>query len=181
MRRTSNALEGTGRSGRVLTENRRFDQDAGRGRRIARRANPRFPDKADRAQTVVGDFHFYLDSQGRQHFNFVQRIWLYPSVQMALTPMMSRELRTLAVNLLTPVTRERDYSALVGVTSKSVMRLASRFCTECLLTADGTALLIPRSAIRAWLASRSRIQVPPSVHARASRRRRGTGVRELRR
>jgi hypothetical protein len=179
MRRTRDIMEGKG--GDALTQNRRIDHAMGRVRRIARRKNPRFPEKPGRAQSVGEDFHFYRDSQGRQHFNFAQRIWLYPSVQMAFTPMMSLELKTLAVNLLTPLTRERDYSAVVGVTSKSVMRLASRFCSECLLTAGGAALLMPRSAIKAWLASRSRIQVPPSVRARASRRRQGTGVRQLRR
>jgi hypothetical protein len=70
---------------------------------------------------------------------------------------MTLELQTLAINLLTPLTRERDYRAAVGVTSKRVMRLADRFCAECLLTTDAAALLMPRSAIRAWLASRARL------------------------
>jgi hypothetical protein len=110
-----------------------------------------------------------VDSQGRQHFNFPQRVWLYPSVPMAVTPMMSIELETLALNLLTPLTRERDYRAAVGVTSKRVRRLASRFCAECLLTAQSQAWVMQRSTIRAWLASRTRIQGRSRVGARSSR------------
>jgi hypothetical protein len=126
-------------------------------RQMARRASPSSQRRAARAGSASGDFFFYEDSQGRQHFNFAQRIWLSPSVPMALTPVMTLELQTLAINLLTPLTRERDYRAAVGVTSKRVMRLADRFCAECLLTTDAAALLMPRSAIRAWLASRARL------------------------
>ena len=110
---------------------------------------------ADDARTQVC---FYVDSRGRQHFNFPQRVWLYPSVPMAVTPVMSIELQTLAINLLTPLTRRRDYCAAVGVTSKRVVRLASQFCVECLLTAQSQAWVMRRSTIRSWLASRSRIQ-----------------------
>jgi hypothetical protein len=77
---------------------------------------------------------------------------------MAVTPGMSIELETLAMNLLTPLTRRRDYRAAVGVTSKRVRRLASRFCAECLLTAQSQAWVMQRSTIKAWLASRTRIQ-----------------------
>ena len=126
-------------------------------RQMVRRASPDYQRRAPRAGSASGDFFFYEDLQGRQHFNFAQRIWLCPSVPMAVTPVMTLELETLAINLLTPLTRERDYRAAVGVTSKRVMRLANRFCAECLLTADAAALLIPRAAIRAWLASRARL------------------------
>ena len=126
-------------------------------RHMARRASPNAKRRAARAGSASGDFFFYEDSQGRQHFNFAQRIWLCPSVPMAVTPVMTLELETLAINLLTPLTRERDYRAAVGVTSKRVMKLANRFCVECLLTADAAAMLMPRAAIRAWLASRARL------------------------
>ena len=110
-----------------------------------------------------------MDSQGCQHFSFPQRVWLYPSVPMAVTPGMSIELETLAINLLTPLTRQRDYRAAVGLTSKRVRRLASRFCAECLLTARSQAWVMQRSTISAWLASRTRIQGRSRVGARLSR------------
>ncbi len=116
-----------------------------------------------------GDLCFYEDSQGRQHFNFPQRIWLHTYAPMAVTPGMSLELEALAINLLTPLTRERDYRAAVGVTSKRVRSLAARFCTECLLTADTQAWVMQRSTIRAWLVSRSRIQDRSRFGPRASR------------
>jgi hypothetical protein len=56
-----------------------------------------------------------VDSQGRQHFNFPQRVWLYPSVPTAATAAMSIELDTLAINMLTPLTCQRDYRAAKGV------------------------------------------------------------------
>jgi len=142
-----------------------------------RHASPKAARRGARARSAGRDFYLYEDSDGRQHFNFVQRIWLCPSVPMAVTPVMTLELETLAINLLTPLTRERDYRAAVGVTSKRVMRLASLFCEECLLSADAAALLMPRSAIRAWLLSRARIQGPMRIGARASRRLQRVGVR----
>jgi hypothetical protein len=88
---------------------------------------------------------------------------------MAVTSVMSIELETLAINLLTPMTRQRDFRAAVGVTSKRVRRLASRFCAECLLTAQSQAWVMQRSTIRAWLASRTRTQGRSRVGARSSR------------
>ena len=157
MSRPSSVIERVGirSAGAVLIPT--VHEVAPHSRQMARRASPSSQRRAARAGSASGDFFFYEDSQGRQHFNFAQRIWLHPSVTMAVTPVMTLELQTLAINLLTPLTRERDYRAAVGVTSKRVMRLAKRFCAECLLTADAAALLMPRSAIRAWLASRARL------------------------
>jgi len=101
-------------------------------------------------------FRYFVDSSGRQHFNFVQRIWLQPQVEMAVTPVPTVALETLAVNLLTEVTRERDYVALVGVTSRRVMQLASTFCEECLLTAHGNGWVIPRASVKSWMAAHLR-------------------------
>ena len=145
----------------MLPPNNPVHEVPSHSRQMVRRASRNSQLRAARAGSASGDFFFYEDSQGRQHFNFAQRIWLSPSVPMAVTPVMTLELETLAINLLTPLTRERDYRAAVGVTSKRVMRLANRFCAECLLTADAAALLMPRSAIRAWLASRARLKLEP--------------------
>jgi hypothetical protein len=138
------------------TSGARTDSAALRSGKMARRAARRPRRESAPPRGLNGDVCFYVDSRGRQHFNFPQRIWLYPSVQMAVTPMMSIELETLAVNLLTPLTRERDCPTLVGVTSKRVRRLAGCFCAECLLTARSQAWVIPRSTIRAWLASHTK-------------------------
>ena len=101
-------------------------------------------------------FRYFVDSSGRQHFNFVQRVWLQPQLEMAVTPVPTVALETLAVNLLTEVTRERDYVAVVGVTSRRVMQLASKFCDECLLSAHGNGWVIPRASVKSWVASHLR-------------------------
>jgi hypothetical protein len=44
----------------------------------------------------------------------------------------------------------------VGITSRRVMRLAQRFCGECLLTAHRDGWVIPRATARAWLAAHVR-------------------------
>ena len=155
--------------GGALTSGARLDEATPRSRKSAQRSLAGAPRRSGGARSARGDVCFYVDSQGYQHFSFPQRVWLYPSVPMAVTPGMSMELETLAINLLTPLTRQRDYRAAVGVTSKRVRRLASRFCAECLLTAQSQAWVIQRSTISAWLASRTRIRGRSRVGTRASR------------
>jgi len=58
-----------------------------------------------------GNFRYFVDRSGCQHFNFPQRIWLDPTIAMAVTPVQTIALETLAINLLTFLTRERDYRA----------------------------------------------------------------------
>lgn len=127
-----------------------------RSPRVACRTGPASARRAERAPAVDEKFRYFVDSNGRQHFNFVQRVWLQPQVEMAVTPVPTVALETLAVNLLTEVTRERDYVAAVGATSRRVMQLASRFCDECLLSAHGNGWVIPRASVKSWLASQSR-------------------------
>jgi hypothetical protein len=153
----------------ALTSNAWMDEAAPRSGKRAYRASRGAPRRSSTARDKRGNICFCVDSSGRQHFNFPQRVWLYPSVPMAVTPVMSIELETLAINLLTPLTRERDYPAAVGVTSRRVRRLASLFCAECLLTAQSQAWVMRRSTIRAWLASRARIQGRSRVGARSGR------------
>lgn len=112
-----------------------------------------------RARSANRNFRYYVDSRGFQNFNFQQRIWRKPSVQMAVTPVMTTALETLALNLLTYIARESGYSTRLGITSKRMVRLARRFCAECLLTASPEGWVIPRSAIEAWLASQQALQV----------------------
>lgn len=107
------------------------------------------------------EFRYFIDRQGRQHFNFRQRVWLDASVQMAYTPIYSIALKTLAVNLLTLVTRKRDYQAAVGHTSRRVVLLAPSFSRECLLGAPDEAWALPKTTIKAWLESRLRVRTAP--------------------
>jgi hypothetical protein len=69
-------------------------------RTSARQRRPKVPPQND-------DYRYFIDRQGRQHFNFRQRVWLDASVQMACTRGYSLALETLALNLLTMVTRTR--------------------------------------------------------------------------
>ena len=126
----------------------RMDETGPRSQKSARSSLSGAPRASVSPRNAPGDVCFCVDPQGRQHFNFPQRVWLYPSVPIAVTPGMSIELETLAINLLTPLTRERDYRAAMGVTSKRLRRLASRFCVGCLLTAQSPAWVMQRSTPR---------------------------------
>jgi hypothetical protein len=75
---------------------------------------------------------------------------------MAVTSIMTLALKTLAVNLLTQVTRERNCTVAVGTTSRRVLQLAQRFCGQCLLTAHRDGWVIPRATVKAWLAAHAR-------------------------
>lgn len=127
-----------------------------RSARVACRTDPTSARRAERSAPVDEKFRYFVDSSGRQHFNFVQRVWLQAQVEMAVTPVQTVALETLAVNLLTEVTRERDYVAVAGVTSRRVMKLASKFCDECLLSAHGNGWVIPRASVKSWVASHLR-------------------------
>lgn len=123
-----------------------------RRQRSACRSDTQVARRAD-SPRAAKYFCYYVDADGRQHFNFTQQIWLRPQVEMAVTSVRTVALETLAVNLLTLVTRERDWAAAVGVTSRRVMKLADRFCTDCLLSAHTDGWIMPRAAVRAWLAT----------------------------
>ena len=162
--------------GSVLTTTSRIDEVASRPRQTDHCASPP-PRRRARAQNARGDFWYYVDHEGRQRFNFRQRIWLSPSVKMGVTPVMTLALETLAINLLTRMTRQRDYPAAIGVTSRSMARLARQFCAECLLTAGAAGWVMPRSAIKAWLTSHRRIQDRTHRGTRDVRRRQGARAR----
>jgi hypothetical protein len=121
-----------------------------------------------------GDFRYFVDRSGCQHFNFPQRIWLDPTIAMAVTPVQTIALETLAINLLSFMTRERDYRAAVGVTSQRAIALAREFCAECLLGAPAEAWELPRASIKAWLESH---QPAGRIKHRCARRPRQGGPR----
>ena len=127
-----------------------------RSGRIACRSKPNSARRAERPAPVDEKFRYFVDANGRQHFNFVQQVWLQSQVEMAITPVPTVALETLAVNLLTEVTRDRDYAAVVGTTSRRVMQLALAFCDECLLTARGNGWVIPRASVKSWMAAHLR-------------------------
>jgi hypothetical protein len=95
----------------------------------------------------------WLDECRRERFNFEQAIWLEPTVAMGSRTRGESEV--LAVNILTRLIPTRNVRALVGVTSKRVLRLAPLFVDECLSARDAecTRWTIPIEALRAWLAS----------------------------
>jgi hypothetical protein len=130
-----------------LTCSVRMDE-APRSRKSARSSLSGAPRVSVGPRNAPGDVCFYVGPQGRQHFNFRQRLWLYLPVPIAVTPGMTIELETLAVNLLTRLTQERDYRAAMGVTCKRLRRLASRLCAECLLTEQSPAWVMQRSSPR---------------------------------
>jgi hypothetical protein len=107
------------------------------------------------------EFRYFVDRQGRQHFNFRQRVWLDVSVQMAYTRVYSVALKTLAVNLLMLVTPKRHYQAAARLTSRQAVLLAPSFIRECLLGAPDEAWALPRVTIEAWLESRLRVRAGP--------------------
>jgi hypothetical protein len=102
------------------------------------------------------DFRYFIDRQGRQHFNFRQRVWLDASVQMAYTRVYSVALKTLAVNLLMMVMAKRDHHAAARLTPRQAGLLAPAFVRECLSGAPDEAWALPRATIEAWLESRLR-------------------------
>jgi hypothetical protein len=124
-----------------------------RQRKVTRRVGPRRS-----AGSSNEPLRCVVDSAGRQHFNFDQRVWLHPAVPMAYTKVPSAAMTTLAANLLVLAIRERSGRCQAGVESALAARyavaLAHRFSTECLLNAPDEGWVIPRAAIRAWLATR---------------------------
>jgi hypothetical protein len=128
------------------------------------------PATVRRVLSASGDFRYYVDTRGFQHFNFQQRIWRNPLVQMAVTPVMTTALETLALNLLTYITRDGRYETRVRVTPRRLVSLARRFCAECLLTASPEGWVIPRSTIKAWLVSQQSLRVRARNAVRTRRR-----------
>lgn len=138
------------------------------------------PNSSSQSLSASGDFRYYVDSRGIQHFNFEQKIWRNPSVQMAVTPVMTTALETLAINLLAYTTHEPHDRRRVCVTSKGLVRLARRFCAECLLTARPGGWVIPRCTIEAWLISQRRLQGTATSSILLSQRRKGAVARDKR-
>jgi len=99
-----------------------------------------------------------VDASGRQYFNFPQQVWVHPAIPMAYTKVPSTAMTNLAANLLALALRERgDRSEArleTALASRYILALARQFSTECLLEAPDEGWVIPRAAIRAWLAAR---------------------------
>jgi hypothetical protein len=99
-----------------------------------------------------------VDGSGRQYFNFPQQVWVYPAIPMAYTKVPSTAMTNLAANLLALALNERgersEARLETALASRYVLALARQFSTECLLQAPDEGWVIPRAAIRAWLAAR---------------------------
>jgi hypothetical protein len=145
-----------GRDLTIVSPSVKVERSPRRSARIACRTETVSARRAEPCTPVDEKFRYFVDSSGRQHFNFVQRVWLQLQIEMAVTPVPTVALETLAVNLLTEVTRERDYVAAVGITSRRVIQLASAFVDECLLTAHGNGWVIPRASVKSWMAAKLR-------------------------
>jgi hypothetical protein len=99
-----------------------------------------------------------VDGSGRQYFNFPQQVWVHPAIPMAFTKVPSTAMTNLAANLLAIALRQRGERSEprleTALASRYVLALARQFSTECLLQAPDEGWVIPRAAIRAWLAAR---------------------------
>src|ERR1700685_2711745 len=84
----------------ALTSSAWLDEAAPRPGKRAHRLAPGAPRGPSRARNARGYICFCVDSRGRRHFNFPQRVWPHPSVQMAIAPGKSIELETPAIDLL---------------------------------------------------------------------------------
>jgi hypothetical protein len=90
---------------------------------------------------------------GSPRFNFPQTIWLYPKISMNWSERLTRQVETLAINLLTPWMSARR-QRMSGLSAEQLAIVASReFAREllCSMPADGG--FIPREVIQEWIRS----------------------------
>ena len=90
---------------------------------------------------------------GTPRFNFPQTIWMYPEVPMNWSTRMSRQVRTLAINILTPFLPPRTEKLVVGTTSLMALDAAASFAHLFLCTMPREGGCIPRSVIQEWIRS----------------------------
>ena len=122
-----------------------------------RRTSPRSARSKRRAPSHK-EFRFFIDQRGRQHFNFRQRIWLEPSVEMAFTRVYSTALKTLAANLLAlTICNDADQDG-TEATFRNAVSLAPAFSRECLMGAPDWAWALPMATIESWLESKKRLR-----------------------
>ena len=135
---------------------RSSEGDADLGRRVlvrrARSLDASWPSEGERgANGVLQEFRFFVDRNGRQHFNFVQRVWIDRSVSMAFTSVRTKALETLALNVLALACPPG--SVIHGA---SAAHFVSAFCDECLLEAPREAWVMPRTTVLEWIATQRR-------------------------
>jgi hypothetical protein len=92
---------------------------------------------------------------GTPRFNFPQTVWLYPEISMNWSTRMNRQMRTLAVNILTPFLPPRTERVAVGTTSLLALEHAAPFARLFLCTMPREGGCIPRSVIQEWIRSTS--------------------------
>lgn len=105
-------------------------------------------------------FSYYLDGRGHQHFDFRQKIWLEPNVEMAFGRVCTVALMTLAVNLLIQAGAPNSRQQLRQPGRLNIQEAARAFCEDCLLTAPRDAWILPRDAINAWIETYRRTSMP---------------------
>jgi len=92
---------------------------------------------------------------GTPRFNFPQTVWLYPEVSMNWSTRMNRQMRTLAVNILTPFLPPRTEKVAIGTTSLLALEQAAPFARLFLCTMPRDGGCIPRGVIQEWIRSTS--------------------------
>lgn len=156
--RNNVARTGTAAVRAAVAVRTKIDKPLRRSRASARRTRDLPSRRAAGARTAGNHFCYYMDAEGRQHFNFIQRLWIRSQVDMAVTPVMTVALQTLAINLLAHVTHPESRACASALASNRMHELAHRFCLECLLTARSDGWVMPRASVAAWLSTRRRRQ-----------------------
>jgi hypothetical protein len=141
---------------RLMSRSSESDANSGRRAPVCRvhGANVWWPHASQGgAKGVLQDFRFFVDHNGRQHFNFIQQFWIHPCVSMAFTDTPTKALETLALNVLALACRPLSVS-----NDAAAYQLVRTFCDECLLGAPREAWVIPRTTVVEWIATQRRSQ-----------------------
>ena len=83
----------------IVSPSVKVERPQRRSARVACRSESLAARRAEPQPSLDQKFRYFVDSNGRQHFNFVQRVWLQPQVEMAVTPVPTVALTSNAVNL----------------------------------------------------------------------------------
>ena len=94
------------------------------------------------------------DSQSRPRLNFTQVLWPYPGVGMDWSAQFSREMHTLAVNILAQFVPPQLNLVANGEADEQLLRLAEAFASELLASMPAAGGRIPQEIVVEWLGDR---------------------------
>lgn len=109
-----------------------------------------------RVRAPQDEFRYCMDRHGTQHFNFEQRVWIERSVGMAVTPVRTTALETLAINLLALAMQPGGVRPQRRTNPTRLIPMVQDFCEQCLLGAPQEGWVLPRMVIQAWMDARRR-------------------------